>query len=407
MKKMYGYIASAWYNILRSKAYALLYIISTAVAFVFITIIVEFFHVVKSDAPPFVNGSRAIHLCDFKDINGKKIRGFNAEEASLFAANVDGIESYAVSDMQYMNAWLNSRFTSFMASFVNGEYWSVNKFTFTEGRAFTAQENESKKAVAVIKESAAKRHFKSKNIIGQKVEFQKREYTIIGVVADYSSLANSSYENLWLPEKFNTFASSGRGYYDLYLLFPKNAPLASAKQRVANALNVYFSGQGKEVAFTPEKIHTVQEEKLQTFGGVLSYGIPVAILLLLLIPALNAINLNAENVSNRAAEVAIRRAMGGSLLASFTQLMVESLMLALLGAAVGILFANPVANFIARLLFGDGLFTGFSFISGLSITPIVGVMLPLLLLFALLSGGIPAYLTSKKSIATILGGGAK
>jgi ABC-type antimicrobial peptide transport system permease subunit len=397
MKQLCKYLQSAWYNILHNKLYAALSIVGAAVTFMFISIVVQFAYLIKSDAPPFTNGSRVIHLnAIFNDQKGGFMAGFKAEEASLFAANIKGVEAYAIRSMSYGNAWINGQMASFVAAFVDDSYWKINRFDFIEGRAFTREECEKKSHVAVIKESVAKDYFSRRNVVGQNFEFQNATYTVIGVVADYSSFVNDNFDAVWLPSQLNKFINSIRTY-DVYLLLDKEIPLEIAKQRVSAALIAHYSAKKRKIDVAPEKIYTIQDEKLQRLGNMLSYGIPVTLFLLFIIPALNIITLNMENTSGKASEIAIRKAMGAGMLSSFAHVMVENLMLALMGAATGLALSYPAIGFVSKLLYEDSLTDGI-FMSGLNWGMIIGAIFPLSLLYTLLCSGVPGYLISKKNI---------
>ena len=158
----------------------------------------------------------------------------------------------------------------------------------------------------------------------------------------------------------------------------------------------------------PENLYTFREARIDNFGSDLyAYGIPVAILLLLLIPAINIVTLNMANVDNYSDEIALKRALGAGLWDSFMQVISEIALLVIVGAILGIFLTYPIADWISGSFFNNGDEWQVSLIENLDYLVILCWVFPLSFLFTLLSGGIPAYIIARKNIATVLKGGSK
>lgn len=80
----------------------------------------------------------------------------------------------------------------------------------------------------------------------------------------------------------------------------------------------------------------------------------MAILLLLLIPAINIVTLNMANVDNYSDEIALKRALGAGLWDSFMQVITEIALLVIVGAILGIFLTYPVADWISVSFFNNG-----------------------------------------------------
>lgn len=148
---------------------------------------------------------------------------------------------------------------------------------------------------------------------------------------------------------------------------------------------------------------------MNDFGGdLLVYGIGIVVFLLLLIPAVNIVTLSMANTDNQAAELAIRRAMGATKRATFLQTMTVNYLLVLTGALLGLLLAYPFIRIVNGVLHNATFDGGYLLSEGVSAKIILIYLLPLTVVFSLLSGGIPAYLVSKRNISEILKkGGSK
>jgi hypothetical protein len=139
-------------------------------------------------------------------------------------------------------------------------------------------------------------------------------------------------------------------------------------------------------------------------SDMFQYGGMVALFLFLLIPALNILSLGSAHTNNRADEIAIRRAFGAGRLSSFLQIMTENLLLVVAGSIAGLLLAVPVMNTVQQMIPGESAMGNVSLVGQIDYAVIFAGVLPAMLVFSLLSGGLPAYLISKRNIASVLKG---
>lgn len=407
MKKILSYIKPAIHGILHNKAYASFCVIGTAFTFVFIIITLQLAYTLTGKTPPFVNAERTIVLKFFESTKGESIGGIPVPGMVSFIERIKGFEEYSLYYSCSDNVFARDIYRPVSIVFTNGGYWKMNQFDFVEGRPFTEQECKDKEALIVIRENIADMFFKGASAVGQKMDVQGKSYTVIGVMANYSTFAIRSDEVL-LPYTMNKFVPSGIGFCKISILFPREMNVQSAKERVAAAVRFFWDDFGVQVDISPDKLQTFQEERISDFGSDLfSYGLPVVILLLLVIPAINIVTLNVANVSNHTLEIALRRALGATVFASFVQMIMEVFILVILGIVLGLCLTLPVANWIGTIFFDSGSGGRVSLIEHLDYRVVLYWMFPLALVFTLLSGGIPAYLVAKGNIAVTLKGGSK
>ncbi len=170
----------------------------------------------------------------------------------------------------------------------------------------------------------------------------------------------------------------------------------------------HFRGKNNVIKLESSDLKTAQELKIEGIGSeIFAYGIPIALLILLLVPVINIVVISMANTNNRTTEIAIRRSMGATIFASTSLLLFENCILVLLGASLGTLIAPHIASLVAENLLSAGNIVSISLISNISIDVFFFKLLPLALLFSLLSGGIPAYIVARGSIAEKLKGGSK
>ena len=98
------------------------------------------------------------------------------------------------------------------------------------------------------------------------------------------------------------------------------------------------------------------------------------------------------------------RAIGATSRYIWLELTVKSLFTSFIGVLVGLTLIIPVTRLIENLLLSGGLGGDTTLFAQLDIHIILFGLIPLLIVFGLISAGIPAYFTAKKNISKILKG---
>ncbi|MCC8062667.1 MAG: ABC transporter permease [Rikenellaceae bacterium] len=408
MKQLSGYLRSALYNIRHNKAYAAFCILGSALTFVFIIILLQLAYVISNDAPPLTNSSRVVQIGeDFTNRSGESIDGLTLRGVVQMRDLVEGYETYAISHNESGILQVNDQVRSVLVNFINSDYWQVNDFEFIAGRPFTKEDYAAAKPVAMIKQANARAYFGNEPAVGREVEFQGNTYEIIGEVADFSFLTNE-YASLWVPYKYNKYLPSGMTSYTISYLFPEQMPETVMKQNVARALQFYFQQANEDVEIDPGKMMTQKEVRLSQFGDrMLTYGIGLIILLLMIIPAVNIVTLSIADANAQATEIAIRRAMGATRMNTFIQKMSEHFILVMVGMLLGLVLVYPTISIVETIFLDVMTGEGVRMFGRMNYWIILYEVLPLCIFFSLISGGIPAYLISKRNIADTLKGGTK
>ena len=407
MKKLIGYLKGSVYHIRRNKLYSAFYVVGTALAFVFIILILQFVKLISTATPPNVNADRIISIEMFRDKQGHEV-GIRPAEMEQFFRQVNP-EKYSYQGVETISGEINGQPTEFVTHFVGGDYFDMYQYDFVSGRAFSKEEVGKKDKVVVIKEDVARECFPQGDAVGKEISFQGNTYQIIGVVKNFSIFSmNNGGASLWVPASFNKFVPSMRGVYWLNMQFPAGMAKEEMRKKVLNSVRAFFDNKNVELNISEKDIVTDQEAKMDSyFTGYIRYGLWGVLVLLLFIPALNIVVLSSVQGNSREEEMAIKKAIGAPKSSVFMQLLSENLLLVLVGLLLGCICCVPMVTFIQRYVMGDLLARQMSLLAGLDASVILLQVLPLALLFTLLSGGIPAYVVAKKNIASSLKGGNK
>ncbi|MDR1554387.1 MAG: ABC transporter permease [Prevotellaceae bacterium] len=410
MNILSDYIRTAIYNIWHNKAYALFCLFGTALTFIFVIILLQLIYIVTGNEPPLENADRTVKIEWFYGDAGpehswEKKYYFDEQGVIQLSNMIKGYEVYGISHSESVNPIINGQLKTVEVNFVNPDYWQVKGYNFIVGRSFTETDYSSSHPVAVIRESNARKYFGSpESSINQEIEFQKNTYRIIGVVADFSILAADEWSGIWVPHKYNRGTPSGWLNYAIEYMFPKNMPVDEMKENVLYAVKNYFGQQEKEIV-EPTELQTNREQIVEKLGGeVFRYGVIVLLLALLIIPAVNIITINVANADKQSESIAVRRALGASKIQVFFQLMSEITLLVLCGTLIGLLLSYPVLYVVETVLLDYGVGEGSKLLGKMNYWVILLGILPVSLIFSLMSGGIPAWKIVRRSISGTLKG---
>ncbi|MDR1416281.1 MAG: ABC transporter permease [Prevotellaceae bacterium] len=354
--------------------------------------------------PPMTNADRIIRLESFRDTEGERLGGINPLESNVFMESLEDFEYVSLHYDRLTNIVANGRLHSSWIAFVNADFWKVFDFEFLYGKPFSEADCANRKKAVVITENVSRSFFSTPNGAGKKITLQREEYEVVGVVKVLSLFAApTKLCTVWVPYVCDKF---GSGYtYVVDVLTPPAVPLDESKEKLSQAVSHYFSSKNREVDFSSQKVETLSQRSMR-MENLLQYGGMVALLLFLLIPALNILSFGIANTGNRAEEIAVRKTFGASRVHSFFLIIAENLALAVVGAIVGLALAFPAMNAIQSSVM-QGLVGNSSLLSGIDYGVIFIGVLPAAIIFSLLSGGIPAYRIAKRPVAQVLKGGSK
>ena len=222
------------------------------------------------------------------------------------------------------------------------------------GRTFTAEEEAAGDPVVVLSHDLWRRAFGSdEQILGRTMSLGRRPHTVIGVLPEgFASMPPGA--ELWVPLVPNPAVPRHmRGVLALTRL-RDGLDLASARDHLTTLENRFIQDHpdlypadgswGLDLTSLREMMTTRVEGRLLAFLG--------AVVLVLLIACVNVANLLLALATGREKEMTLRAAFGAGRPRLIRQLFAESLLLALAGGVLGILFAVGGLRFLSRALAG-------------------------------------------------------
>jgi putative ABC transport system permease protein len=251
-----------------------------------------------------------------------------------------------------------------LAARIGEQFFSVLGTSVMHGRTFEPQEYRQGGARVVILSHAlwTTRFGSDPAIVGQGVQLDEgASYQVVGVMPPglelrmFNDRARRPEPLVWVPKRGFTAAEEslrGGGFWNLVGRLRADVSVGEAQAEldaVAAQLAREFPQANANIGaqVVPLRSHLV---------GSLRDLLPLllgAVTLLLVVACANVANLLLARGSARGREFAVRQALGASRIRLVRQMLVESLMLAALGGALGVLLARWILDTIGALRPGD------------------------------------------------------
>src|SRR5437764_11802729 len=247
----------------------------------------------------------------------------------------------------------------YTGGYVTEDMFKIVGVSPAKGRDFNAEDNKpGAEKTVILGDEIWRRDFGADpNIIGQNVRINSKAATIIGVMPPNFKFPVS--EELWTP-LYNEFPVTPRG--GLFLGANNRAPAVMGRLKPGVSLdqaNAEMIAIARHLAEDNPKTNqnytsASVQPLINAFTGVqlrqIVWAMLAAVILVLLIACVNVMNMQFGRSALRAKELAIRGALGATRWRLVRQMLTESLVVAILGAAAGSILAFWAVDLFARVV---------------------------------------------------------
>jgi predicted permease len=280
----------------------------------------------------------------------------------------------------------------------SGNFFAVLGVSPLLGRLIDQQDDTAgKDHVAVLSASAWQRLFgRDAGVVGRNIELNGSSYTVIGVLPPQGAFPAEG--DVWLPlsllDKPTQESRVWHSVNALGRLRPGvSLPAAQADMRtIAQRLEAVYPATNRRVGVT---LNPLRDQLIGTLRPAMLCLLG-AVVLVLLVACANVANLLLVRASVQQREVAIRQALGADRMRLFSQFLAQTLLLCLLGGALGITLAACALPLLRlALAHTEGLDP--SMIQSIRVSvPVLLFALGICTLTAIVFGLLPATKISKK-----------
>ena len=242
---------------------------------------------------------------------------------------------------------------------VEPSYREIAGLHVTSGRFFDLEDTEAAAPVCVLGEGARTRLFGAKAPVGEYVKVNEQWFRVIGIVgpqvsspSDVAGLPSEDRNNLiYVPVtsailRLEDTNSRIKDEIDgIYLQLEDAGRTVRTADVVRGLLDATHRGADDYSLIVPAQLLAEQRRTQRIFGFVMVALASIS----LLVGGIGIMNIMLASVLERTREIGIRRAVGATQHDIVRQFLVETVMIAVAGGAIGLLFGVGLSRLIAWL----------------------------------------------------------
>ncbi|HBR02390.1 MAG TPA: hypothetical protein DD738_07250 [Ruminiclostridium sp.] len=232
---------------------------------------------------------------------------------------------------------------------VNGttaSYYEIQGLELSYGRFIKTTDVDNSSYVVVLSYNAADELFGMDDIVGESISINGRNFQVIGVLAEDTSMMSGMMGGLSVYVPFTVQSRMAGQPYITSLSVAAANDTDTAQTAVENYLLKRF--QQDEDAFTISNMSSISDA-MGTITSTLSLLLGGIAAISLLVGGIGIMNIMLVSVTERTKEIGIRKAIGAGRKSIMMQFLIEALMVSLLGCIFGLLLSWGILSLVTMI----------------------------------------------------------
>jgi putative ABC transport system permease protein len=282
---------------------------------------------------------------------GKKVR-FEEADVEYIRATAPLVKTVCMETVKYLPIQYGERMVNTAVRGVCPEYGDMRNEVPSEGRWLTAADYAERRRVIFIGHRVKDQLFSGRNAVGETITVGGMRFTVVGIMDKKIQLSNyftSDDRSTWIP--YTTAGDMWNTRYAGVLVFQPVAP-SMEKQAQQQLLASVAERQG----FSPTDKKAIQMFGREEFRPVID-GLTIGLQVLLIfigaltlgIGGVGVMNIMLVSVDERVREFGLRRALGARKIHIRVQMLAETMVLMLIGGALGIALSYVISMALPTL----------------------------------------------------------
>ena len=276
--------------------------------------------------------------------------GVTPEDLEVITAleNVDGVvPSVSLNGRVSYGSDVQSRIS---VSGRNAYYFFLNEDMIIQGRALNFIDDDNSSYVCVISQEIVDEFFLGVNPIGETLYVSGLPFTIVGRYEEDSGGIASIFSGspaVLIPYTTAMKVNNSTDINSFTVYLKAGADSSTAQEEIEDAMDVLFDFE--EDCFTVSSMESI-EETMNTMTTMLSSLLAGIASIALLVGGIGIMNMMLTTVTERTAEIGLKKALGAVPGQIQMQFLLESFLLSMIGGLLGVIFGLALSFGLCRLL---------------------------------------------------------
>ncbi len=277
---------------------------------------------------------------------------------------------------------------------IDDRYFSIYGYQVKTGRGFTATDYETIRKVAILDERAATTLFGSENPVGKIIELAQEPFTVIGVVdlksdfeptinsvKDYALYMDESNGQIFLPDAVWPVIYRFDEPQNVAVQATSTDTMTDAGRLVANYLTEHqiVQPESGESSYSYRSDDLLkQAQQLQEMSNSANKQLVWIAGISLLVGGVGVMNIMLVTVTERTAEIGLKKAIGAKRRRILAQFLTEASVLTGIGGLLGVLAGVGLAELFSRFMNTPTAMSASSIVIAVVFSVLIGLIFGLL-----------------------------